>query len=84
MSLFGSSFALEDAKGLRRVMKQLNLPHDITAVYEEFPNGSEVNLFRHNDFLGRRWVPETGPALLMRLQLMTDLQVAHARQLTTA
>ena len=65
-------------------MKQLDLPHDITAVYEEFPNGAEVNLFRHNDFLGRRWLPETGMALVMRLQLMTDLQAANARQLVTA
>jgi hypothetical protein len=62
-------------------MKQIDLPHDITAVYQEFPNGSEVNLFRHNDFLGRRWMPETGTALVMRLQLMTNLQVANARQL---
>ena len=55
-------------------MKQLNLSHDVTAVYEEFPNGSEVSLFRHNDFLGRRWFPQTGVALQQRLELMVDVQ----------
>ena len=55
-------------------MKQLNLSHDVTAVYEEFPNGSEVNLFRHNDFLGRRWFPQTGKALQQQLELMVGLQ----------
>jgi hypothetical protein len=64
----------------QREMKQLDLPHSITAVYEEFPNGSEVNLFRHNDFLGRRWLSETGKALEIRLQLMTHLQATSARQ----
>ena len=65
-------------------MKQLNLRNEITAVYEEFPHGSEVNLFRHNDFLGRRWLAETGKALEVRLQLIADVQAASARQLISS
>ena len=55
-------------------MKQLNLSHEVTAVYEEFPNGSEVNLFRHTHFLGRRWFPLTGEALQQQLERMVSLQ----------
>jgi hypothetical protein len=60
-------------------MKLLELSRNIVAVYEEFPDGSEVNLFGHNEFLGRRWLPVTGKALAMRLQLMVATQV-HAPQ----
>ncbi len=57
---------------MEKIMRQINLPGDVTAIYEEFPNGSEVNIFKHNHFIGRRWFPLTGMALKQKLELIYE------------
>lgn len=58
----------------RRVMFELKIGSDITALCEESDQGSDVLLFRRNTgFLGRICLPETGQALVNRLELSMKL-----------